>query len=50
MRPSTLLLGQGGDEFAAEGGDVWDHPAPDQVRSGRKTPEQVIAGLLGWSP
>ena len=31
MRPSTLLLGQSGDEFAAEGGDVWDHTAPDQV-------------------
>jgi hypothetical protein len=26
-----LLLGQGDDEFAAEGGDVWDHAAPDQV-------------------
>jgi hypothetical protein len=31
MRPSTLLLGQGGDEFAAEVGDVRDHTAPDHV-------------------
>jgi hypothetical protein len=36
MRPSTLLLGQGGYEFAAERGDVWDHAAPDQVGSGRE--------------
>jgi hypothetical protein len=47
MRPSTLLLGQGGDEFAAEVGDVWDHPTPDQVRSNREKLEQVFAGLLG---
>src|ERR671914_1458592 len=31
LRPLTLLLGQGGDEFAAEVGDVCDHAAPDQV-------------------
>jgi hypothetical protein len=28
---SSLLLGQGGHEFAAEVGDIGDHPAPDQV-------------------
>src|SRR5919107_2428256 len=31
VRPSPLLLGQGGDELAAEGGDVGDDAAPDQV-------------------
>src|SRR5918997_1116220 len=31
LRPLTLLLGDGGDEFAAEVGDVGDHAAPDQV-------------------
>jgi hypothetical protein len=30
--PSPLLLGQGGYELAAEGGDVCDHAAPDQVK------------------
>src|SRR5215218_5895104 len=29
--PSPLLLGQGGDELAAEGGNVGDDAAPDQV-------------------
>jgi hypothetical protein len=33
VRPLSLLLGQGGDEFAAE---VGDHAAPDQVRDGRE--------------
>jgi hypothetical protein len=32
-----LHLGQGIHEFATEGGDVWDHAAPDQVGSARKT-------------
>jgi hypothetical protein len=41
VRPSTLPLGQGGDEFAAEVGDVWDHPVPDQVGSGRETLKYV---------
>jgi hypothetical protein len=27
------LLGQGGDEFAAELIDVWDNAAPDKVAS-----------------
>src|SRR5215210_8085082 len=31
VRLPFLLLGQGGDEFAAEVGDVGDHAAPDQV-------------------
>src|SRR5215212_203950 len=43
-----LPLGQGGDEFAAEVGNVGDHAAPDQVRSDREKLEQVFAGLLGW--
>ena len=42
VRPSPLLLGQGGDELAAEGGDVGDDAAPDQVGSGRETPEYVV--------
>jgi hypothetical protein len=50
VRPSSLLLGQGSDEFAAELGDVGDHAAPDRVGSGRETLEQVFAGLLRWSP
>jgi hypothetical protein len=41
MRPSTLLLGQGGNEFAAEGGDVWDHPAPEPVAGARETLKYV---------
>jgi hypothetical protein len=44
----SLLLGDGGDEFAAEDGDVGDHAAPDQVRDNREKLEQVLAGLLGW--
>ena len=48
LRPLSLLLGQGGDEFAAEVGDVGDHATPDQVRGNRKKLEQVFAGLLGW--
>ena len=47
MRPSTLLLGQGGYEFAAERGDVWDHAAPDRVESGRETTGYVSDDLLG---
>jgi hypothetical protein len=31
LRPSSLLLVQGGDEFAAEVGDIGDHAAPDQA-------------------
>jgi hypothetical protein len=53
VRPSTLLLAQGGDELAAEVGDVGDHAAPDPVGSGREPLEQVFAGLLGcfpWTP
>ncbi len=29
-----LFFGQGGDEFAAEIGDVGDHTAPDRVNTG----------------
>ncbi len=40
VRPSSLHLGQGGDEFAAELRDVRDHAAPDRVerRLGRPIP------------
>jgi hypothetical protein len=51
VRSSSLLIGEGCNEFAAEGGDVWDHAAPYQVvGSGREPLEQLFAGLLGWSP
>ena len=39
-----LPLGQGGDEFAAEVGDVGDHAAPDRVGSSRRTLEGVSGG------
>jgi hypothetical protein len=29
VRSSSLLIGEGCNEFAAEVGDVWDHAAPD---------------------
>src|SRR5215210_4684206 len=38
-----LLLGQGGDELAAEVRDVCDHAAPDRVGSGLDTLEQAFA-------
>jgi hypothetical protein len=44
---SSLLLGQGDDEFAAEVGDVGDHVAPDRVESGRETTGYVSDDLLG---
>jgi hypothetical protein len=43
---TTQTLREGGDEFAAEVGDVWDHAAPNQVRGNRAKLEQVCAGLL----
>jgi hypothetical protein len=47
VRPLSLLLGQGGDEFAAEVGDVGDHAAPDRVESGRETRGYISDDLLG---
>jgi hypothetical protein len=44
---SSLLLGQGDDEFAAETGDAGDHVAPDRVESGRETTGYVSDDLLG---
>jgi hypothetical protein len=41
---SSLILGQGDDEFAAE---VGDHAAPDRVESGRETTGYVSDDLLG---
>jgi len=38
VRPSPLLLGQGGDELAAERGDVGDYAAPDRVGVPEKHP------------
>ena len=32
VSPSPLFLDKGGDEIAAEVGNVWDHAAPYQVR------------------
>ena len=46
LRPSSLLLVQGDDEFAAEVGDVGDHAAPDRVERGRETLEYVYDGSL----
>ena len=45
--PSPLLLGQSGDELTAEGGDVGDDAAPDQVRVDRETVVDVFTGPLG---
>ena len=47
VRPSSLLLGQGCDEFAAELRDVWDHTAPDQLRGDREMLGSSPRGLLG---
>src|SRR5919106_6924067 len=41
------LLSQGGDELAAEVGDVGDHAAPDRVESGRETTGYVSNDRLG---
>jgi hypothetical protein len=46
VRPSSLFLGQGGDEFAAEVGDIGDDAAPDQVGGGQETLVDVSDGLL----
>ena len=48
MSPSSLFLGKGGHELAAEVGDIWDHAAPYQVRGDPEKLEQVFAGLLSW--
>ena len=49
----SLLLGQGGEELVAEGGDVWDHAAPDRVGRGQRTLESsataVWAGFMSSS-
>jgi len=34
MPEFRLVIGQSSDEFAAEGWDVLDHPAPDRVKRG----------------
>jgi hypothetical protein len=49
--PLTLLLGQGGDEFAAEIGDVGDHTAPDRVgglREGGRTSSTGFSSGSFW--
>jgi hypothetical protein len=43
------LIGEGGDEFAAEVGDVWDNAAADQVGRKLGTPEPVPEGALSLS-
>jgi len=48
VRPSSLLLGQGCDEFAAEVRDVGDDAAPDQVAlAERRLVHPGHAGVLG---
>ena len=44
MRTFSLLLGQGGDELAAEIGDVGDDAAPDQVKGGVQASRTCIRG------
>ena len=44
--PLTLLLDEGGYELAAEGGDVRDDAAPDQVKGVSGRPEYVSEGLM----
>jgi hypothetical protein len=46
---SPLIFGERRDELSAEGGDVWDHAAPDQVGNGAGTSAHVSKGLLEWS-
>jgi hypothetical protein len=41
VRAPSLLLGQSGDELAAEVGDVGDQASPNQVRDGRETLKYV---------
>ena len=45
--PASLLLGQGGDEFAAELRDVWDNAAPARVGGDRETLKYVSDHVLG---
>jgi hypothetical protein len=42
VRPSSLLLGQGGYELAAEVGDVGNDAAPDRVGSGLATSAYIL--------
>ena len=42
---TPLLLAERSDEFAAEGRDVLDHPAPDQVKRGYGGLRPVSYGL-----
>jgi hypothetical protein len=48
VRSSPLLIGEGGDELAAEVGDVGDHAAPDQVGSSREVSGYFSDDLLLW--
>ena len=47
VRSSSLLLGQGGDEFAAEVGDVWDHAVSDQMGDDSEMAGDVFEGRPG---
>jgi hypothetical protein len=42
-----LVISQSSYQFAAEGRDVWDHAAPDQVKMSCGRPEPISEGLLG---
>jgi hypothetical protein len=46
VQSPPLPFGQGGDELAAEGGDVCDQVATDQVESGREKSRYVSEGPL----
>jgi hypothetical protein len=45
----TLPFSEGSDELAAEGQDVGDDAAPDQVKSGPETSGSVPDGFLAQS-
>jgi hypothetical protein len=44
---SSLILGQGDDEFAAEVGDVGDHAAPDRVERGER--RRDTSPTISWA-
>jgi hypothetical protein len=46
---TVLLFGERRDELAAEGRDIPDHAAPDQVKMSCGRPEPISDGLLGRS-
>jgi hypothetical protein len=47
---TVLLFGECRDELAAEGRDIRDHAAPDQMKMSCGRPEPISEGLLGRHP